>query len=130
VLVGPNGSGKSSIIDVLRFLHDCVDKSLSQAVAARQGFRGLSRWSPGKPHLIDVAAEFHPFGEASGFWGFTLDVSSGKDEFVVRREYAYFRGFLSPEPRLEATFDDFLHSKDGRDLGAELFEVLGDELHS
>ena len=37
VLVGPNASGKSNIVDVLRFLSDCVKDSLESALTSRRG---------------------------------------------------------------------------------------------
>ena len=48
-LVGPNGSGKSNIADVFQFLADAVRQGLEWAVTRRGGFRGVGRWSGGRP---------------------------------------------------------------------------------
>jgi energy-coupling factor transporter ATP-binding protein EcfA2 len=135
VLVGPNGSGKSNIIDVFQFLHDCVEASPGEAIATRQGFRSLTRWSGGKPHKIDIAAEIHPFrndDETCGFWGFTISAGA-EDEFVVEREYAYSRGlcnYFRGDAGPKASLDDFLRSADGTDLPEATFTVLNDQLHA
>lgn len=132
VLVGPNGSGKSNIVDVLRFLHECVDTSLPQAVAARHGFGAISRWSPGKPHAIDVAVEIQPFNGETWFWGFTLGAGKREDEFMVQREFAHARGHavasMARRPRL--ALDDFLRARRADDLRPELFDVVDRELHA
>ncbi|MBK9266092.1 MAG: AAA family ATPase [Polyangiaceae bacterium] len=127
VLVGPNGSGKSNIIDVLRFLHECVNNSLSDAVAKRLGVRGLSRWSPGKRHEIELAIECAN-DSGSGFWGFSFRANEDADErdpdaeiYYLRREFASF--VPSPEPAQGPQLNDFLRSKDGSDLANRFFSA-------
>lgn len=126
VLVGPNGSGKSNVTDALRFLADCLDRSLEQAVAARRGFREIARWSPDHPREIELAVECErPHGE--GFWGFTLAAGVEEDSFVVKREFASFWPRGSDE-RQRPALDDFLRSPDGMDLPQQIFE--GDQLRA
>ncbi|MBY0505111.1 MAG: AAA family ATPase [Bryobacteraceae bacterium] len=42
-LVGPNGSGKSNFLDALRFVSDCLNTSVDQALRERGGFRAVCR---------------------------------------------------------------------------------------
>lgn len=44
-LVGQNGSGKSNVIDVFKFLSDCMILGLEGAINKRGGIRALLRWS-------------------------------------------------------------------------------------
>jgi len=127
VLVGPNGSGKSNIIDVFQFLHDCVNTTLSDAVATRQGFGGLSRWSPGKPHVIDLAIDY-AIGATPAFWGISLAHCDQKKDnyewdYQVFREFASFAVLSESSPR--PGLDEFLRSQDGRDLPESLFANEG-----
>lgn len=132
VLVGPNGSGKSNVVDVLRFLHDCVETSLAQAVAARHGFEGISRWTAGRPRAVDIAVELQPFRDEAWFWGFRLGPGEGEGEFLVQREIAHARGdgLQSMERRPRLSLDDFLRAKGAVDLREEDFEVVDDEPHA
>ena len=41
-LVGPNGSGKSNFLDALRFVSDCLNTSVDQAVRSRGGLKQIS----------------------------------------------------------------------------------------
>lgn len=123
VLVGPNGSGKSNILDVFRFLHDCVNRSLSDAIATRQGFECLSRWSAGKTRTIDVAIE-SVIDSGTSFWGMSLGVTEQHDDesdsdFMVTREFA---GLDFPATATSNhSLDDFLRSQDGADLPKAIF---------
>lgn len=86
-LVGPNGSGKSNIADALRFLADCVNTSLAQALQARQGIKSVRRWTAGAAANVDLCVEVTREG-GSGFWGFTLASGAEEDGFRIEREYA------------------------------------------
>jgi predicted ATPase len=86
-LVGPNASGKSNIADVLRFLSDCVGSSLRRAVAIRQGFGALRRWSGELPLDMDVGILVED-KRGSGFWAFTLAAGDTEDTFRIQREVA------------------------------------------
>jgi predicted ATPase len=86
-LVGPNGSGKSNVADVLRFLADCVNTSLGQAIAVRHGFRAIRRWDTNGSHAVDVGIAVST-GDGSGLWRFTLVATEVEDGFRVDREYA------------------------------------------
>jgi len=44
-LVGPNASGKSNFLDALRFVADCLNTSVDQALRSRGGFRSVCRRS-------------------------------------------------------------------------------------
>ena len=44
-LVGQNGSGKSNVIDVFKFLSDCMILGLEGAINKRGGIKNLRRWS-------------------------------------------------------------------------------------
>jgi predicted ATPase len=52
-LVGPNGSGKSNLVDVLRFVSDCMHMGLSGAITHRSGIGAVRRWQD-SPLLYDT----------------------------------------------------------------------------
>lgn len=71
VLVGANGAGKSNVADALQFVGDAFREGLEPAVASRQGFGSLRRWSRGRP--LDVGLVLQ--GELDGLdwsWGIVL----------------------------------------------------------
>ncbi len=47
-LVGPNGSGKSNFLDALRFVSDCLNTSINEAMRVRGGFRAVCRIPDGR----------------------------------------------------------------------------------
>ena len=94
ILVGPNGAGKSNVVDVLRFLRDCLKDGLDQALIDREGINGVRRHQVDRGRRFDVTVEAN-FSHGSwmeGAYGFTL--SGGNDaknhvkwehiEFLVR----------------------------------------------
>ena len=79
ILVGPNGAGKSNVVDVLRFLRDCLKDGLDQALIDREGINGVRRHQVDRGRRFDVTAEAN-FSHGSwieGVYGFTL--SGGND---------------------------------------------------
>lgn len=57
-LVGPNGSGKSNVVDVLRFVSDCMHLGLYGAISDRYGIGAVRRWSGGaQPFDIAIALQ-------------------------------------------------------------------------
>jgi predicted ATPase len=86
-LVGPNGAGKSNVLDVLGFLRDAVRHGLEAAVAERQGFSSLRRWSRGRPFNVSFRIDVEsPDTEWS--WFLTLATETEAD-FRLRREMLY-----------------------------------------
>jgi len=53
-LVGPNASGKSNFLDALRFVADCLDTSVDQALRSRGGFRPVCRMGTAKTFSIKL----------------------------------------------------------------------------
>ncbi len=62
-LVGPNASGKSNFLDALRFVADCLNTSVDQALRSRGGFRSVCRMGTAKTFSIKLVlalgAEFY-----------------------------------------------------------------------
>lgn len=87
VLVGPNGSGKSNIVDALRFLRDAVMHGLEHAISTRGGVEVLRQYSPTKPYIISLRAEFQYFiGDTSHSGHYLLKVTSSKGDYCVEAE--------------------------------------------
>lgn len=86
VLVGQNGVGKSNIIDVLRFVRDCVTRSVDQALLDRGGMTAVRRFALRSP-AEDVAIELDCTVDCFNVtYGFSLG-SDGRTEYVVREEH-------------------------------------------
>jgi predicted ATPase len=103
VLVGQNGAGKSNIIDVLRFVRDCINRSVDQALLDRGGMSAVRRLSPRSPGA-DVAIELEcTVGRIAVEYGFSLG-SDGRSEYLVREEHLRTRdtatGYRSLDIRL------------------------------
>ena len=79
ILVGPNGAGKSNVVDVLRFLRDCLKDGLDQALIDREGINGVRRHQVGRgrPFDVTVGADFSHGSWIEGVYAFTL--SGGSD---------------------------------------------------
>ena len=75
VLVGPNASGKSNFVDALNFVSSGLDRGLEEAVAARHGYRDLSRWSGDEASLLAIAVAVSR-QEMGAVFGFALSASS------------------------------------------------------
>ncbi|MEO6196380.1 MAG: AAA family ATPase [Thermoanaerobaculia bacterium] len=90
-LVGPNGSGKSNVVDVLRFVSDCMHMGLSGAISSRNGIGAVRRWSGGHPFNVKIALELaldggHPVGYSFELKGDTAE------EYRVKWEAASVSG--------------------------------------
>lgn len=65
ILVGPNGSGKSNVVDALRFMRDAIVHGLDHAISERSGLDVLLQYSPRRPYILSMEAEFeYAFGKA------------------------------------------------------------------
>jgi predicted ATPase len=58
ILVGPNGSGKSNVVDALRFMRDAIVHGLDHAVSERSGLDVLLQYSPRRPYILSMEAQF------------------------------------------------------------------------
>lgn len=86
VLVGQNGSGKSNVVDVIRFVTDCLHIGLEGAITRRHGIGAVRRWTSGHP--TNVAIELHVEGDGfTGRYGFEL-AGDKVEEYTVKREFA------------------------------------------
>jgi predicted ATPase len=87
-LVGPNGSGKSNVVDVLRFVSDCMHMGLSGALSNRQGIGAVSRWRGGI-HPFDVAITLQLLLDNGQRARYSFELQRGKaDEHLVEIEEA------------------------------------------
>ena len=57
-LVGPNGSGKSNFLDALRFVSDCLNTSVDQALRVRGGFKSVCRISSQLSNRFSIKLTF------------------------------------------------------------------------
>lgn len=90
-LVGPNGSGKSNVVDVLRFVSDCMHVGLSGAITSRNGIGAVSRWSGGHPFNVAIKLELALDGGQRARYSFELQVDSG-EEYRVKSEAVSLSG--------------------------------------
>ena len=97
VLVGTNGAGKSNVADALRFIGDAVREGLEHAVASRQGFGSLRRWSRGRPFDVVLMLEVL-LGTVEWTWAVCLTADRAT-EFRVKYEFAV------AGPSLDSLFD-------------------------
>lgn len=87
-LVGPNGSGKSNIADVFQFLADALRQGLDWAVARRGGFRGIGRWSGGRPFNVAIRIEIDEPHTGRGSYEVRLSSKSSGADYLIELERA------------------------------------------
>lgn len=133
VLVGTNGVGKSNVADALRFVGDAVREGLDHALASRQGFGLVRRFSRGHPFDVRLMLDLR-LGDVEWTWGVCL-TSDRAQEYRVKWEFAFahrvatqveLTNFLVPRPDAEPTLDwQRLHQalgEDSRRLGSYAVE--------
>ncbi len=83
-LVGINSAGKSAILDVLRFLSDCVRDGVAAALTKRNGLGAIRRRceTPNLPVTIRTEMRFD-LGEA--FWEFSLQEDE-RGDYIIGHE--------------------------------------------
>lgn len=86
-LVGPNGSGKSNVADVFQFLADALRQGLEWAVTRRGGFRGVGRWSGGRPFNVSIRVEIVESG-GHGAYEIRLSSRGGGSDYFIELEQA------------------------------------------
>lgn len=90
-LVGPNGSGKSTVVDVLRFVSDCMHMGLSGAITNRNGIGAVRRWSGGHPFNVAIALDLALDDDLQARYSFELKGDSA-EEYKVKWESAALFG--------------------------------------
>ena len=90
-LVGPNGSGKSNLVDVLRFVSDCMHMGLSGAITNRNGIGAVRRWSGGRPFNMEIKLELGLDGDHQARYFFELE-GDAAEEYKVKYESASISG--------------------------------------
>lgn len=101
VLVGKNGAGKSNIIDAIRFVRDAIQDGLDQAITDRHGMENIRQWSPTRPYDVTITLHVESHKRYMSINGsFSLTVSSGNDNYSVKREA--FRYTETKPHRLDA----------------------------
>lgn len=91
-LVGPNGSGKSNVIDVLRFVSDCMHMGLSDAITDRHGIRDVRRWGDGAPFNVAIALQLCMEFGLRAHYSFELRGDSAEEYRVKVEEASVFGG--------------------------------------
>jgi predicted ATPase len=87
-LVGPNGSGKSNLVDVLRFVSDCMHMGLSGAITDRSGIGAVRRWQGSSGVLSRIFISLHlRLNGRRAFYSFVLG-GEKSDEYTVDEEKA------------------------------------------
>jgi len=97
-LVGPNGSGKSNVVDVLRFVSDCMHMGLSGAITNRNGIGSVRRWSGSHPFDMGIGLSLDLGGDRRAEYSFVIE-GENADEYQAKSESAWVS---SPEG--EASF--------------------------
>lgn len=96
VFVGQNGVGKSNIIDVLRFVRDCLTRGVDQALLDRGGMAAVRRLGPQSADS-DIEIELGcTFIQHEVVYGFALTKDS-RTEYKVREERLQVRNTDSDE---------------------------------
>jgi predicted ATPase len=117
VLVGQNGVGKSNIIDVLRFVRDCINRGVDQALLDRGGMGLVRRYgslAPGSDIVIELQCTFRGYQVE---YGFTL----GRDrrmDYKVSEEHVRARAVASNRVMVD------LRLRNGRFIGKEIPKAL------
>jgi predicted ATPase len=101
-LVGPNGSGKSNVVDVLRFVSDCMHMGLSGAITNRNGIGAVRRWSGGHPFNVAITLDLTLDDGSRAGYSFELKGDSA-EEYKVKWESAALTG---PEGQIGFVIDD------------------------
>jgi predicted ATPase len=91
-LVGPNGSGKSNVVDVLRFVSDCMHMGLSGAITDRSGISAVRRWSGGHPFNVSIGLQLRMEGGRRAHYSFELRGDSTEDYRVKAEEASVWNG--------------------------------------
>ncbi|WP_437803887.1 AAA family ATPase [Sorangium sp. So ce693] len=128
VLVGPNASGKSNIVDVLRFLAECVTATLPHAIRARSGFRALQHGGPWEPGdvTIEVWVERE---EGRGTWGFTLRGDEGDAARIAHEHGVWFAG-SAPDAASQRRLLDLLGGSARMPNEAEIKAAAGEDTYA
>jgi predicted ATPase len=90
-LVGPNGSGKSNVVDVLRFVSDCMHMGLSGAITNRNGLGAVRRWSGGRPYNVDIKLDLVLEDGHRARYSFEIE-GDAAEEYRVKWESASISG--------------------------------------
>lgn len=93
-LVGPNGSGKSNFLDALRFVSDCLNTTVEEALRVRNGFRSVCRVPDGR---FSIKLTLHL--EEEGTAEFLIEIAANSESsFEIALETCRFPG--APERKL------------------------------
>lgn len=84
VFVGQNGVGKSNIIDVLRFVRDCLTRGVDQALLDRGGMGAVRRFAQSPDSDIEIELQC-AFGHHEVTYAFAL-TNDPRTEYRVRAE--------------------------------------------
>jgi predicted ATPase len=92
-LVGPNGSGKSNVVDMLRFVSDCMHMGLSGALSKRQGIGAVRRWSGySRPFEITITLQILLDGGHRARYSFGLQEGRADEHRVGFEEASVWSG--------------------------------------
>jgi predicted ATPase len=110
VLIGRNGAGKSNVVDVLRFVRDCVADGLDKALTDRHGIEGVRRFGRTRPFEVEIS-----LGTSNGeTYGFTLN---GRGTVKEEQYSGKQHGFLARDGRIVSIEGPFAESMRGSSFG-------------
>ena len=111
VLIGRNDAGKSNIIDVLRFVRDCVTDGLDKALTDRHGIEGVRRFGRTRPFEVEISLTT----SSSEVYQITL---TGRGTVKEERYSGGQHGFLARDGRIEHMTGPLAESLQGSSFGA------------
>lgn len=110
-LVGPNGSGKSNFLDALRFVSDCLNTSVDEALRVRGGFRSVCRRANGSAASFSIRLEIQLGPEFSAEYFFEIGADADRTFRILREscEVKIWQGQLRQFhfKRIGSTIEEF-----------------------
>jgi predicted ATPase len=103
-LVGPNGAGKSNFLDALRFVTDCLNTSVDQALRERGGVNEVRRRSAGHPTHFSIGLDFALPSGMTGRYAFRIGARSS-GSFEIQSEDCEL--IEPPDHPVQRTFPSF-----------------------
>ena len=108
VIVGQNGAGKSNFVDALRFVSDCMQGSVAQALRSRGNIGVVRRHSRGHPTNIGFRVIIGlPDG---GLADYSFELKAERQAgFTVKRERCTIQPMLKNQVKYEVANGVFIH---------------------
>jgi predicted ATPase len=92
VVVGANGTGKSTLLDVFRFLQDCLNSNVKKALQSRGGFREVLSRGVDSTESISIEIHFHPeVQKKNELVTYLIEIGEEKGKITARREVLKYK---------------------------------------